>query len=594
MHGRGLRRGRVGRRGGVRGLLGPKRRRLGGLVISSRRRRGREVDIPWRRVAARLRPRRGTAQVGDEVWTLARGAYADYVRSPEAATAKKPTTVDHLHAGTMPEATLTSILSLKRTVYSDPSQPLPAGSPWGTRDDVAVVVTAGSGGTGSAAIQLAKAWGAKRIITSAHGDAAQQYVRDLGATDVSDYEDVDIFSTLDDDSVDYVYRAVSNLCSRAVAAAADDPRGSHGGEVIRLWITFELRTVTTITAPRAPRISRWRRFARAAHTFCSRTANASCQRRKGLRASRTRRRPARAAASILSGPRGVAPRTGSLLSPRPEPPRLGAAEAPPRRRRDLSLERSVAATRTSTIRGRRGAAASSRSSVLSQVTQLNYDTTPDFDAHARPRRNQQFAVAASTEYRGRGAAATRLRGIPPRKNASTSQVREDVPRGDRGPRRLRRDRADRRPDLFASGHRARVQLFGRERRGRDVGHAPREDLRPRRKRADVCVSNNMLGAYFFAGWIFRARVAATPRSHMETERELAVSPKLRSGTGAPSSDRSRPRRGYSIDTSRADSAAGTALREVSKRARRDSDGPPTSLWHLRFLLFSLLYPRQAT
>ena len=66
-------------------------------------------------------------QAGDQVWTLAQPAYADFVVSPESNVGLKPRTLDAVSAGTIPEVGLTSLLSLKRT-GSEPGTPLPVAS----------------------------------------------------------------------------------------------------------------------------------------------------------------------------------------------------------------------------------------------------------------------------------------------------------------------------------------------------------------------------------------------------------------------------------------------------------------------------------
>lgn len=143
-------------------------------------------------------------KVGDEVWTLQRGAYADYVAVSEDMLSRKPASISHGDAGTIPEVGLTSLFSLKRTA-SDPGGPMPPpGSPW-KKDNLTVVITAGSGGTGSVAIQMAKAWGAAHIATATTGAAGIAFVRSLGATIVTDYAKVDIFDALPNNSVDVVY-----------------------------------------------------------------------------------------------------------------------------------------------------------------------------------------------------------------------------------------------------------------------------------------------------------------------------------------------------------------------------------------------------
>ena len=68
-------------------------------------------------------------KVGDAVWALGSPAYADYAVVSESYTGLKPSSLDFLPAGTVPEVGLTSWLSLKRTVAKFPA-PLPPGSPW--------------------------------------------------------------------------------------------------------------------------------------------------------------------------------------------------------------------------------------------------------------------------------------------------------------------------------------------------------------------------------------------------------------------------------------------------------------------------------
>jgi NADPH2:quinone reductase len=144
-----------------------------------------------------------TIKVGDEVWTLANPAYADYVVSPESNVGLKPASLPFHAAATIPEVGLTSLFSLKRT-GSMPGTPLPKGSPW-KKENLTIVITEGTGGTGFIGIELAKAWGATNIVVATSGDAAIAFAKSLGATMVTDYKKGDIFSYLADDSVDVVY-----------------------------------------------------------------------------------------------------------------------------------------------------------------------------------------------------------------------------------------------------------------------------------------------------------------------------------------------------------------------------------------------------
>jgi NADPH:quinone reductase-like Zn-dependent oxidoreductase len=143
-------------------------------------------------------------KVGDKVWAQASHAFADFAVHPESKTGLRPTTLGDVAAGVVPEDGLTSLFSLKR-LTSDPGSPLVAGSPWANKTNVTVVITSGSGGTGSFGIALAKAYGATNIWTATTGDKGTAFVKGLGATLVVDYKKQDIFDALADNSVDFVY-----------------------------------------------------------------------------------------------------------------------------------------------------------------------------------------------------------------------------------------------------------------------------------------------------------------------------------------------------------------------------------------------------
>jgi alcohol dehydrogenase len=144
-------------------------------------------------------------QEGDEVWTLASKTYAEFVSTPEANVGVRPSAISFTDAGTIPQVGVTSYMSLKRTdPGSPPGTTMPPGKPWANKENVTVVITAGSGGTGFIGIQLAKTWGAVNIITTSTGDGIA-FCESLGATQVFDYMVEDVFDALPADSVDYVY-----------------------------------------------------------------------------------------------------------------------------------------------------------------------------------------------------------------------------------------------------------------------------------------------------------------------------------------------------------------------------------------------------
>jgi NADPH:quinone reductase-like Zn-dependent oxidoreductase len=129
---------------------------------------------------------------GDEVYGMpyfvreAR-AYAEYVMVPSRQVARKPATLDHVHAAALPLAALTAW------------QGLVDGARIGKGDRV--VVHRAAGGVGHLAVQIAKAHGAHVIALASA--ARQEFVRSLGADDVIDSRTVDFTEVLRD--VDVVF-----------------------------------------------------------------------------------------------------------------------------------------------------------------------------------------------------------------------------------------------------------------------------------------------------------------------------------------------------------------------------------------------------
>jgi NADPH:quinone reductase-like Zn-dependent oxidoreductase len=114
-------------------------------------------------------------KVGDEVWSSPRhtrpGAYAEYMCVDERELAKKPKKLTHDEAATLPLVALTAYQCLFDKGKLERGQ--------------TVLVQAGSGGVGAAAIQLAKHAGA-RVVTTCSGKNAE-LVTKLGADQVIDY-----------------------------------------------------------------------------------------------------------------------------------------------------------------------------------------------------------------------------------------------------------------------------------------------------------------------------------------------------------------------------------------------------------------------
>jgi len=129
-------------------------------------------------------------KVGDEVWGGIHGAYAQYAIADCKGIGLKPKNLDFISAGTMAVVGVTARQCL-----------LAAGL---VKANLTVVITSGQGGTGYMAVQMAKAMGANRVITSATGDGID-FVKTLGADVVVDYHQQEIAVALENDSVDVVF-----------------------------------------------------------------------------------------------------------------------------------------------------------------------------------------------------------------------------------------------------------------------------------------------------------------------------------------------------------------------------------------------------
>lgn len=149
----------------------------------------------------------GRFQEGDGVWAdlgkglsggqMELGAWAEYAVADCSQVGRKPKSMSFEDAASLPLVALTDLQALRMV-----------GAPWQNyrthRENLTVVVTSGSGGTGVIAIQLAKAYGAAHIITSSSPRNAD-LLRSLGATLVVDYHESTIWEALGDDTVDVVY-----------------------------------------------------------------------------------------------------------------------------------------------------------------------------------------------------------------------------------------------------------------------------------------------------------------------------------------------------------------------------------------------------
>lgn len=109
---------------------------------------------------------------GDAVYGIIKsGGFAEYVVAPAADMARKPAGLDFIHAAAVPLGGLTAWQAMFDV----------AGLASGQR----LLVTSGSGGVGSLAVQLAKAKGAH--VTAMASGRNEEYVRSLGVDEFIDY-----------------------------------------------------------------------------------------------------------------------------------------------------------------------------------------------------------------------------------------------------------------------------------------------------------------------------------------------------------------------------------------------------------------------
>lgn len=196
--------------------------------------------------------------VGDEVFgNPVAGGYAEYALLPVAVTARKPAEISFTDAAALPVAAATAYDGVRQL-------DLPAGA--------TLVVTGAGGGVGVAAVQIARAFGAKVIGVASEGKKA--FVESLGAVHVPSGPD---FATAvraaAPDGVDAVYDLVGGEVLEAAAellgdrtklitAGGKDIVGRLGGapvarartaavldEVARLVVDGSLRPLVTRTFP---------------------------------------------------------------------------------------------------------------------------------------------------------------------------------------------------------------------------------------------------------------------------------------------------------------------------------------------------------
>jgi NADPH:quinone reductase-like Zn-dependent oxidoreductase len=134
--------------------------------------RGREVAGTVEAVGGNVT----TVRPGDEVYGIGEGTFAEYVAVPHDKLAPKPKNITFEQAAAAPISALTALQAVRDGGQVHTGQ--------------RVLVIGASGGVGTFAVQIAKAFGA--IVTGVCSTAKADLVRSLGADHVIDYTRTDI------------------------------------------------------------------------------------------------------------------------------------------------------------------------------------------------------------------------------------------------------------------------------------------------------------------------------------------------------------------------------------------------------------------
>lgn len=116
--------------------------------------------------------------VGDAIYGSGRGSYAEYAIAPETKLAAKPQALSFEQAAAVPVSAVTALQGLRTGKIGEGQK---------------VLVTGASGGVGSYAVQLSKAYGAQ--VTGVCSTGKVGFVRSLGADHVIDYTREDFAET---------------------------------------------------------------------------------------------------------------------------------------------------------------------------------------------------------------------------------------------------------------------------------------------------------------------------------------------------------------------------------------------------------------
>lgn len=147
-------------------------------------------------------------QPGDPVFgEIGVGGFAQYVCVPAKSLVPKPVNLSFVEAASVPVAALTALQGLRDTGKIEPGQK--------------VLINGASGGVGTFAVQMAKAFGGE--VTGVCSTRNAELVRSIGADHVIDYTQTDFTRT--GQKYDLIFDAVGN-CSPGDYRRALTPQGT--------------------------------------------------------------------------------------------------------------------------------------------------------------------------------------------------------------------------------------------------------------------------------------------------------------------------------------------------------------------------------
>ena len=166
-------------------------------------------------------------RVGDEVFGVGVGTFAEYATARPDRLAPKPTNLSFEEAATVPTTGLTALQGLRKVGK--------------VRSGQTVLVIGAAGGVGSFAVQIAKAFGAH--VTGVSSTSKVDLVRSIGADDVIDYTREEIadgtrrydviFDTAGNREVSYLRGALTPKGTLVLAGGEGAGRWLGMGRVVR-------------------------------------------------------------------------------------------------------------------------------------------------------------------------------------------------------------------------------------------------------------------------------------------------------------------------------------------------------------------------